>query len=324
MLSKKTLGKKAAKREIVHDTKGKEYEVFESPDDGNCFYHSLETWYRLHGYEANQVELRKAVIEEKLKGAKNAYNAGAINTNAYPTLNSYKANIKDKMGKNGQWAHPLNDTVVDEAARAFGINIYVVNEDEGYDYSTENPEASAMLYLHRIHGNHFNLLIPVEELTPEIEEAWEELKKERKATASTATRKRRIAKKAPSPPSRKASKSPNRGAASAAKIDKYLNNLGINLNKMRIAPGRTTRSSAAAAAGKSRNQAAPAAGAGKSPSNTRKAASLNKSGPFANLYRKGFTPNNIAVLKKIHGLKQRNILSANEGYLHGLLGHSSE
>lgn len=276
--------------EKISDEDGNEYLIFESPDDGNCFYHSLASWYRLHGYdpaEMNQVALRAAVVKQKLVAANTNYADGAINMNTYPTLNSYKANIMNKMGRNGQWAHPLNDTVVDAAAVALGINIHVINVDEDYEYTTANPAGAALIHMHRINRNHFNLLIPVEDLTPVMEAEMAAIEAE---------------KRKPRPSAKKASAKTRKASAAAAKSNSNSgsgsgsNGLILAMKKIRI----------------------------KKPSATRKVSvKIPKKGPYLPLYKKGFTPDNIKRLQKEYDMKQENILSSDVWFLRNILGKSS-
>ena len=283
---------------------------FESADDGNCLYYSLESWLRMHGAPMGHMDIRVATADYMLGRALADYNAGLVDTDEFPTYDSYVAGIQGMKTPNA-WFSNLGDRAVEAAAMMLGRNIRVMNWNYrtgrfDFEYSVEVPGAVETINILRTGNNHYDLLMSYAEISanPGMMVEWEALKAERAAAATAKSRAadkqiNRLVKKAKT---RKVPGITKKGIQSMVNSGTNLGSIAVMLN---LSLSSESNSGSAAA-----KKAAAAA-------KTRKAKSARD--PYVHLYEAGLDPMNIDTLLEF-GLKKKNILAMNKRELFGLVG----
>lgn len=277
---------------------------FESTDDGNCLYYSLESWLRMHGAPMGHMDIRVATADYMLGRALADYNAGLVDTDEFPTYDSYVAGIQG-MKKPNTWFSNLGDRAVEAAAMMLGRNIRVMNWNYStgrfdFEYTAEVPGAVETINILRTGNNHYDLLMSYAEISanPGMMVEWEALKAERAAAATAKSRAankqiNRLVKKAKT---RKVRGVTKKGIQSMVNAGTNLGSIAVMLN---LSPNSSSESNSGSAVAK------------KAAAATRKAPSiLNK-----------LNKNNIRQLKEV-GIAKKNIPGINISILSELLGRN--
>ena len=280
---------------------------FESADDGNCLYYSLESWLRMNGAPMSHMTIREATADYMLSRALADYNAGLVDTDEFPTYDSYVTGIEG-MKKPNTWFSNLGDRAVEAAAMMLGRNIHVVNWDYatgriGFEYTAEVPGAVETIHVLRTGNNHYDLLMPEVELAaePGMMAEWEALKAERAVAATAKSRAanqqiNRLVKKAKT---RKVAGVTKKGIQNMVNAGTNLGSIAAMLN---LSPGSESNAKPKRAVAAKTKKAAPI-----------------KLDPYVNLYQAGLDPMNIDTLLGF-GLKKKDILAMNRRELFGLVG----
>ena len=208
------------------------------PPDGDCFFHTLELYYRKKhnaGANKNYRELRATIVNHII-----------LNWDEYSDYGIEQADILE-LTEAGAWNNNAGDLVVPAAARALGLRINLYDLKDAVPATATHPAEPKQVIKHiypdplplpppadtvnmlRIDDGHFGLLEPIPAPAP----------------AAAARRKPVVA-----PGSRVTAKKPN----VVANASKAMANMKL-ANKVTTGPatGPTTRSKARAAASKKNN-----------------------------------------------------------------------
>lgn len=256
------------------------------------------------------MDIRVATADYMLGRALADYNAGLVDTDEFPTYDSYVAGIQG-MKKPNTWFSNLGDRAVEAAAMALGRNIRVMNWNYSsgrfdFEYTAEVPGAVETINILRTGNNHYDLLMPYAEISanPGMMAEWEVLKAER---AATATAKSRTADKQINRLVKKAKTRKVRGVTK--KGIQNMVNTGTNLGTIATMLNLSLSNS-------SENNIKPR----KSTTVTKpKKVKTVTRDPYVNLYKVGLDPMNIDTLLEF-GLKKKDILSMNRKELFDLVG----
>jgi len=127
--------------------------------DGNCFFYTLEEYYKRKGKIISYKQLREQLVEYLLS-----------HKNEYVPFGISEDDIK-KLKKDGTWNLDIGDFVVPGAASAFQIKIKLYDLKPAtktlskriilYTYPEEGKIPKETISILRINGNHFGLLVPI-------------------------------------------------------------------------------------------------------------------------------------------------------------------
>jgi hypothetical protein len=160
----------------------------ESPNDGNCFFASLETYFKLketpHA-DKTHMELRHFLRDYLLAHAekfrpfvvKEYKVKSEVQRLRY--LNAFIAKEIKTIGKPNIYDTQLGDIVPQEATNAFNVRIVIHNwnwttrEFTIFDLIPELGKPEHTIHLLRINENHFDLLFPKSEFDSDALDKWE-------------------------------------------------------------------------------------------------------------------------------------------------------
>ena len=288
---------------------------FQSEDDGNCLYYSLESWLRMHGAPMGHMAIRIATADYMLGRAQNDYDNGLVDTDEFPTYDTYVAGIQG-MKKPNAWFSNLGDRAVEAAAMMLGRNIRVMNWNYStgrfdFEYTAEVPGAVETINILRTGNNHYDLLMSYAEISanPGMMAEWEALKAERAAEATAKSRAaaemiKRLVNKAKKEGHNITEKAIQNMVNAGSTVKGIAAMLHLSLSSSESNSGSATSKKAAAAKKAAATKKAAAAATRKAPSIFNK---LNK--------------NNIRQLKEA-GIAKKNIPEINIGVLSELLGRN--
>lgn len=165
----------------------------ESPDDGNCFFYSLETYFKL--MEAplatkDNMELRSMIVDYLLAHANKylpfvmkEYSAKTKPEKAEALKLAYVKKGIEKLRKANVYDTEFGDVVPQEAPNAFNIKLIIHDwswSEKRFRPVEAVPESGGSpLYtvnVLRINGNHFDLLFPKADFDEDKIGKWEMVK----------------------------------------------------------------------------------------------------------------------------------------------------
>ncbi len=175
--------------------KAHNFELLEVPPDGNCFFYSLDAFFKLTGHPLmgqDHSDLRATVVAHMLAN-KEKFLPFVAKEYAFKNearrkkfLESYVEKQIRALGADNAWASELGDIIPQEAPNAFRvkINIYNWDNDEATlftfvpDGVAVNNAALPTINLLRINDNHFELLMdkPTFDADKEMQDRWAVIK----------------------------------------------------------------------------------------------------------------------------------------------------
>jgi hypothetical protein len=146
--------------------------VFLSKADGDCLFHSLEHYFALYpdripaqlpknkdrSQNINFHTIRHYVVDYIFKNM-NKFTNSVSETDRPKLEDAYNL---------GNWNNSIGDMMPYAAAVALGLNIIIFQNTNGmmetHNFKEERTNPKYTVFLERVHGNHFNLLISRQEL----------------------------------------------------------------------------------------------------------------------------------------------------------------
>jgi hypothetical protein len=176
---------------LAHQINELEFIRLESPDDGNCFFTSLETYFKLNETplgEKDHMELRQMLVDYLLAHAEKfrpfVVKEYRVKSEKQRLMYLDKFIVKEikEIAKPNVYDTQLGDIVPQEATNAFNVRIVIHNWVWGrlaFDVFNLVPDVGDpehTIHLLRINENHFDLLFPTRYFVGEIVDRWEILK----------------------------------------------------------------------------------------------------------------------------------------------------
>ena len=122
--------------------------------DGNCFFHTMELYYKLQGKEYHtHTSLRAAFVSYILH-----------HNDRFCDISKEEIGV---LQHNGTWNPKISNILLSMAALAYGVTIHVYNLKQNTKtilYPDEMTET--ILSIAQFNGSHFGLLVPLVPLVP--------------------------------------------------------------------------------------------------------------------------------------------------------------
>jgi hypothetical protein len=159
----------------------------ESPDDGNCFFTSLETYFKLMESplaEKDHMELRQMLVDyllthlEKFRLFVVKEYKVKSEKQRLKYLDAFITKEIKEIAKPNVYDTQLGDIVPQEATNAFNIRIVIHNwrwstlDFAEFDLNPDAGTPEHTIHLLRINENHFDLLFPTSDFKEEVEDRW--------------------------------------------------------------------------------------------------------------------------------------------------------
>jgi hypothetical protein len=173
---------------LEHQISGLGFKHLESPDDGNCFFTSLETYFKLVESplaEKDHMDLRSMLVDYLLAHA-DKFRPFVVKEYKVKSekqrlkyLDAFITKEIKELGKPNVYDTQLGDIVPQEATNAFNVRIVIHNwkwTPLTFDIFDLAPDAGApahTIHLLRVNENHFDLLFPTPEFTEEVSDRWD-------------------------------------------------------------------------------------------------------------------------------------------------------
>jgi hypothetical protein len=163
----------------------------ESPNDGNCFFYSLETYFKMKETclaEKDHMELRGDLVayllahSEKFRPFVVREYKVKSEVQRLRYLDAYIRSEIKKIGKSNIYDTDLGDIMPQEATNAFKIRIVIHNwrwttlDFAQIDLKPDDGEYKHTIHLLRMNENHFDLLYPIQEFDRDAQDRWEMIK----------------------------------------------------------------------------------------------------------------------------------------------------
>jgi hypothetical protein len=176
---------------LAHKITESGYVRLESPDDGNCFFASLETFFKLKETplaDKDEDDLRQDLVAYLLANLEKfrpfIVKEYKVKSEAQRLryLDSYIAKQIKILAKPNVYDTDLGDIVPQEATNAFKVRIVIHNwrwrttDFALFDLTPESGSHDYTIHLLRINENHFDLLYPKRNFDADTQERWEMLK----------------------------------------------------------------------------------------------------------------------------------------------------
>lgn len=175
----------------MHQIKALGFERLESPDDGNCFFYSLESYFKVAEAtlsDKDDMGLRADLVAYLLT---NSEKFRPFIAREYKVksdmlrlryLDAYIRSEIKKIAKPNAYDTDLGDIVPQEATNAFKIRIVIHNwrwttlDFAQIDLKPDDALHEHTIHLLRLNENHFDLLYPSQLFESDAQERWEMIK----------------------------------------------------------------------------------------------------------------------------------------------------
>jgi hypothetical protein len=139
-----------------------------SIDDGNCFFYTLESFFKLRKKDmGNYVKIRKLIVDHMKANKYSLLDFLTLNNlNNNANIDKYLDDELKELARSGAWDSQVGDFVSQMAPGALDLNIVVYDWDgESMNvYRNDVPTADDTIHMLRINNNHYDLLLPMGEL----------------------------------------------------------------------------------------------------------------------------------------------------------------
>lgn len=171
-------------------------ELIHIKPDGNCFFNSLSTYFKLNGITISPMELRQRVVSY-MEEHREEYEPFFIVESEKPAVKRATMTRQfTQLKKSGSWNSQLADFIPQEAPKALDINILLYEVSESGETISTNllrddtkpmriTERYPTIHVLRINRNHYELLRPIKRENNLLNES------ESKTKTKTATQKNR-------------------------------------------------------------------------------------------------------------------------------------
>lgn len=184
--------------------KAHNFELLEVPPDGNCFFYSLDAFFKLTDHPLmgeDHSDLRMAVVGYMLAN-KEKFLPFVAKEYAFKNearrkkfLESYVEKQIRALAKDNAWASELGDIIPQEAPNTFQVKIVIHNWNGDYanlftllpDGIAENNSSLPTIHLLRRNENHFDLLMDAATFSADkdMQARWKVIDAIYKGTASS-------------------------------------------------------------------------------------------------------------------------------------------
>lgn len=169
-----------------------------SPGLGNCFFQSLETYFKISESEFGGLthsELRTMIIDDLFAHRKNYMNYIEYENH---NKNDYVQREIQKLYKDCVWSSDLADFIMYRVPSLFNVQLIIYNWNPGKYFNViplGSSDTKNTIHLLRVDDNHYDLLYPKDAMTDTSQNIWNALQQTRTRRRTVKKRRRYTRKK---------------------------------------------------------------------------------------------------------------------------------